>query len=121
MLAAMDAFLLGSPSEGFCLTILEAMYAGVPVVASPVGVLAHEMAESPPVYWPMPVDASPEVAARVIRDAVEHDPSESRVRTALGREVVARDFTAERMAQEWDEYLRGIVAVESGRVTGVRR
>ena len=112
MLAAMDAFLLGSPSEGFCLTILEAMYAGVPVVASPVGALAHELATSLPVYWPIPVDAAPEVAARVIRDAVEHAPAETRVRTALAREIVAREFTGEQMAEKWAEYLRGVVAAQ---------
>ena len=99
MFAAMDVFLLGSPAEGFCLAILEAMYAGVPVVASPVGVLAHEMAESPPVHWPIPVGAAPEVAARVVRYAVEHAPAETRVRTALAREIVAREFTAEQLIE----------------------
>ena len=114
MLAAMDVFLLGSPSEGFCLTILEAMYTGVPVVASPVGALAHELATSPPVHWPIPVDAVPEVAARVVRDAVEHAPAETRVRTALAREIVAREFTAEQMAEKWAEYVRRVAVGESG-------
>jgi glycosyltransferase involved in cell wall biosynthesis len=121
MLAAMDVFLLGSPSEGFCLTILEAMYAGLPVVASPVGALAHELATSPPVYWPMPVGADPELAARVVRDAAEHAPAETRVRTALAREIVAREFTAERMGAEWDKYLRRVLAAESERGPGARR
>jgi len=95
------------------------MYAGVPVVASPVGVLAHEMAESPPVYWQIPVGAAPEVAARVVRDAVEHAPAETRVRTALAREIVAREFTGEQMAEKWAEYLRGVVAAETGRAIGI--
>ena len=77
---ALDCFLIASPSKGFCLSLVEAWYCGVPTVSTPVGVVLNPK----PVHGPSPV----RVPLRADGPAIA-----AAVRQAIGdgnREVVQR-------------------------------
>jgi glycosyltransferase involved in cell wall biosynthesis len=83
LLSAADLFLLTSISEGIPLTIIEAMAAGLPIVATHVGGLA-EMIEDGKTGFLVPAGDSDAIARRIL--TIADDPE---LRTRLGR--VGRD------------------------------
>jgi glycosyltransferase involved in cell wall biosynthesis len=100
LLAATDAFLLTSVSEGIPVTVLEAMAAGVPVVATNVGGLPELVCDGTTGLLAPPGDASklaeailrladaPALASQLAARAkrrVEMEFSESRMIEAYGR------------------------------------
>lgn len=98
LLPLLDLFALSSTSEGTSISILEAMGAGIPVVATRVGgnpgIISHgETGLLVPARSPMEI-------ATAILSVVDHPA----VGSALGRraqEVVHTHFTAERMAADY--------------------
>ncbi|WP_437324622.1 glycosyltransferase [Sorangium sp. So ce381] len=115
LLAAADVLVSPSAHEGLSLAHLEALAAGLPVVATGAGGTAEIAAETPAMVH-LPLDAAPErfvgaivAAARAGAAGDARDPStggrevaaESRagVGPPSGREVVARHFSLARMAE----------------------
>ena len=95
LVRAFDVLVLPSRYEGFGLAALEAMYAGVPVVASDVGGLPEVVADCGSLVPP----ERPDLLASAIIDLVR-DPA---VRADYGARAAVRartTFTAERMAAE---------------------
>ena len=107
VLAAMDVFFLSSPSEGCCLAVLEAMFAGVPAVATEVGALPEIRRAHGELWWPVSVCGLDEENAAAIRQAAE-SPEEASRRCDLAQRLVRERYTAERMAGRWRRYLRAI-------------
>jgi len=97
-LGAYDALVLPSRTEGWPLTVGEAMLAGLPVVATPVGSVAEAVRDGETGLLVAKDDADALAAAlRRLRD----DPG-LRVRLgARGRVVSAATMTAPRMAGQW--------------------
>lgn len=94
ILAEAQLFVLTSRWEGFPRSILEAMRAGLPVIASRVGGV-HEAVEDGVTGWVVPV-AGVDVVARRLRECL----SDARLRVAMGRSARARfesTFTFEAM------------------------
>ncbi|MFN2556626.1 MAG: glycosyltransferase [Nitriliruptorales bacterium] len=89
-----DIFVLPSRSEGFPLAILEAMLAGLPVVASGVGGVPESVQDGETGFL-VPKD-DPERLAAALQGLVD-DP-QLRVRMGRRGRLVARQFTDERMA-----------------------
>ncbi|HTN92119.1 MAG TPA: glycosyltransferase, partial [Sorangium sp.] len=93
LLAAADVLVSPSAHEGLSLAHLEALAAGLPVVATGAGGTAELAAETPALVH-LPLDAAPERFAGAIVAAARALPA-----SLGGREVVARHFSAARMAE----------------------
>lgn len=101
--AAMDVFAFSTtPDEGLGIALIEAMAAGVPVVASDVPACREVLDEGTLGVLVAPGD--PADLADGIRAILDH-PKEARRRADLARGKVAAEFTAERMAERYLEVL----------------
>ena len=97
LLAAADMLVLPSDREGLPMAVLEAMAAGVPVVASAVGGIPQLGADAVELVAPRCADA---LAAGVRR--VLDDPDRRGVLVVAGRALAERRFSSERMQSEYD-------------------
>ncbi|AGP40067.1 glycosyltransferase [Sorangium cellulosum] len=97
LLAAADVLVSPSAHEGLSLAHLEALAAGLPVVATGAGGTAEIAAETPALVH-LPLDAAPERLAEAIA-AAARGAAATRAAAAGGREVVARHFSVARMAE----------------------
>jgi glycosyltransferase involved in cell wall biosynthesis len=105
-LADWDLFVLPSRQDAFPLVVLEAMAAGLAVVATRVGGIPEQVTPGTGVLVaPEDVDA----LARTIVDLVRH-PDERRRLGAMARDRVARDLSLERQAALMDEAYRLAIA-----------
>jgi glycosyltransferase involved in cell wall biosynthesis len=93
-LSEADIFLLPSRSEGFSNAIIEAMAAGLPVVATDVGGNA-EAVEHGVTGLIIPAENSDALAAAI--ESLMSDPSRARAMGAAGRTMAADRFTTEAM------------------------
>jgi len=97
-LPAYDVLVHPSRTEGWPLTVVEAMLAGLPVVATPVGSVAEAVDDGETgLIVPADDPVSLAVALRALRD----NPGRRERLGARGREVAASGMTASRMAQRW--------------------
>lgn len=100
-----DAFLLPSVTESFGVAALEAMSAGVPVVAYRVGGIPEVVGEAGSLVEPFDVGA--------FADAVLAIAGDSARRSALGAAARARAvalFDRGRVLDRWEAYLRRVAA-----------
>jgi len=109
-LPALDVFVLPSRWEGMPLVILEAMHAGVPVVATDVGSVAEAVADGETGFVVAPGDGDA-LADRLGR--LVADPDLRRTLGDRGRAVAAERFSATAMAGRYDRLYRAVVAEES--------
>lgn len=93
-----EVFVFPTHREGFPNVLLEAMEAGLPVVASSVGAIPDIVRDGRDGFVVPPRDVAALVAA--LRRYVE-DPSLAACHGAAGRERVLERFTVERVAAEW--------------------
>ncbi len=96
-LSSYDALVLPSRSEGWPLIVVEAMLAGLPVVATPVGSVPEAVREDTGLLVPKDDIGALADALRRLRD----DRDLARRLGRRGREVAATGMTADRMAQRW--------------------
>ncbi|MCW2608127.1 MAG: glycosyltransferase [Frankiales bacterium] len=97
-LARADVLVLPSRTEGWPLTVVEAMLSGLPVVATPVGSVAEAVQDGVTgLLVPKDDPATLAAALRRLRD----DPALRRDLGGRGREVAASTMTADRMAAQW--------------------
>jgi glycosyltransferase involved in cell wall biosynthesis len=101
-----DIFALPSLWEGMPLSILEAMHAGLPVVASAVGSVAEAVGDGDTGYVVPPGDrqALKAVLARLLADPELRSRMGSRARA-----IASERFTAEVMARCYEEIYRELV------------
>ncbi|HEX4805839.1 MAG TPA: glycosyltransferase [Conexibacter sp.] len=98
-LPTFDAFALPSLWEGMPLVILEAMHAGLPVVASDVGSVAEAVADGETGFVVAPGD---EAALRERLGRLLRDPALRARMGARARAVAAERFTAAAMARRYE-------------------
>ena len=110
-LAAADLVLLTSKSEGFPLSILEAMRAGLAVVASDVGGIAELVTDA--TGWLVPV-GDVNAAQAALRNALT-TPSQMASRGASARRVWAAQFEQSATAGAWLELVNEVVASRRSR------
>jgi glycosyltransferase involved in cell wall biosynthesis len=104
-LAHADVFLLPSETESFGVAALEAMSAGVPVVAYRVGGLPDVIADTGALVAPFDVDAFAGAVA-----AIASDPDRRRALGAAARARAVAQFDRARALDRWDTYFRRVLA-----------
>lgn len=110
ILAASDIFVLSTASwEGLPLTVLEAMAAGLPVVASEVGGIPEAVRHGETGLI-VPQRASDELAAAL--DQLLDDPERAARMGAEGQRVVCECFSHQRMVAETAEVYEGLLAAK---------
>lgn len=116
-LAEADLFILPSLSEGIAITLLEAMAAGLPVVATDVGG-NREVVISGETGALVPVGDPEAVAAAIIY--VLTNPEMARRWGAAGRERVATDFNIERTVMAYQDAYIELLGNRRARRRGTR-
>ena len=111
VLKAMDVFVTPSPQEALGLPTIEAMAAGIPVIATSAGGI-FSLIENGKTGLLVP-KRSPDAVATQIEHLIDH-PETARQLAEAGRAHVARDFNidsvADRMAAIYDEILGEVAA-----------
>lgn len=103
--AAFDLFLLSSRTEGTPIVVLEAMAAGVPIVATVVGGVPALLGED--CGWLVPAD-DPEALAAAVRSVLAN-PAETLRRVNRARERVSGPLGAGPWLDRHDAIYRGLV------------
>jgi glycosyltransferase involved in cell wall biosynthesis len=96
-LSAADIFVLPSRSEGFSNAIVEAMAAGLPVVATDVGGNAEAVKEGASGFLVPP--ENPEALATAISQLLS-DPSQARKMGMAGRTIASENFSTDAMMKQ---------------------
>ena len=106
LLAAVDCFALPSRYEAFPLVVLEAMHAGLPVVAADVGSVREAVVPDETGFL-VPAD---DVGS--LRDALRQalEPATAARLGKRSREVAKASFSADRMARDYERLYRRLVA-----------
>jgi glycosyltransferase involved in cell wall biosynthesis len=112
LLPGFDLFVLPSHTEGLPLTVLEAMHAGVPVVATRVGGVPSVLAEGRGGLVVPPAD--PRALAAACRAVLER-PEEAAARAAFAAEEARMKYTSTAMAARYVAMYEGLM---SGRPQG---
>lgn len=106
ILRGLDCFVLPSLAEGISNTLLEAMAAGVPVIATRVGANADLMEDG--LSGRLVPRADPDALAREIL-AYLADPALSRRHGRAGRQIVERRFSLDRMVGDYETLYRRLL------------
>ena len=106
-LRGFDVFVLPSRFEGFPLTVIEAMLAELPVVASDVGSVREAVLDGDTGLLVAPED--PEALARAV-GALLADPARRRAMGQQGRRRALERFTVEAMARRFESLYDEILA-----------
>ena len=105
LMAACDMFVLPSSWEGLPVAMLEAMEAGVPVLASAVGDVSSVLGDD--AGWTLPGNTPEAIAAGIIEVYQAPDIAD---RVAEAQARVAQDFNADRWAEEMLNHLRAAMS-----------
>jgi glycosyltransferase involved in cell wall biosynthesis len=104
-LTAMDVFVLPSRYEGLPLAIVEAMLAGLPVVASDVGSVREAVVDGETGFLVPPGDPSALVRS-ILR--LRDDPALRRGLGEAGRARALREFSVDAMARAYEQLYRSL-------------
>jgi len=106
ILAASNIFVLSSRWEGLPYTIIEAMMAGLPVVATEVGGVPELVEDGVTGFLIPPRD--PEALAEALQKLIA-DPELRRRMGQAGREKALKEFTLDRMLRETERVYREVL------------
>ena len=118
LVGAADVFALSSVREGLPITLLEAMRAGCPAVATHVGGAAEAIEDGGTGRIVLP--GEPVALGQALLELLS-DPVRARALGAAGRERWARCFTAERMVSETEALYRAELRARGARLPAGRR
>jgi glycosyltransferase involved in cell wall biosynthesis len=104
LLPAFDLFVLSSRTEGTPITVLEAMAAHTPIVATAVGGVP-DMLSNDEAWLVQP--EQPEALAAAINDAIRN-PADAHARATRARERLERDFNVETWLTQYESIYQSI-------------
>jgi len=107
LLAALDVFVLSSRTEGMSVTLLEAMAAARPIVATDVGGNAEVVRDGDTGLIVPPGDAT--ALAKALA-SILRDPGAARRMGERGRERVVADFSVKVMAKRYEDVYDRVLA-----------
>ncbi len=107
LLAASDTFVLSSQTEGLPVSVLEAMVAGLPVIATAVGGVP-EVVENGTTGILVTPDCVDELASAIAQLVM--NPERGRTMGEAGRQRVASHFSLTTMAQEYMSFYQRILS-----------
>lgn len=107
LISAADVFVLSSRQEGFPITILEAMAAGKPVVATDVGGCAEAVVHGETGLIVPPED--PHALAEALKWVLTH-PQDARRMGEAGRRRVEANFTVDAMVEQHSAVYEKVIA-----------
>ncbi|HEX6693811.1 MAG TPA: glycosyltransferase family 4 protein [Longimicrobiales bacterium] len=117
LMKAFDMFVISSRTEGTPMVLLEAMAAGVPVVATSVGGIPDVMTNEE--GWIVPAEDAGALADAM--NAVLSDPAESSRRAMRAAARVREEFGAAQWVERYDDAYRVAIArVETRKRAGAR-
>lgn len=111
LFAGFDVFVLSSRTEGVPIVLLEAMAAGVPVVATRVGGVPDVVSGEEALLVP---SEDPRALAAAI-DVVRRDPASARARAAAARRRLERDFSLAPWLRRYEALYRELAGQSGGR------
>lgn len=106
IMGSFDLFVLPSRLEGFPVTVVEAMLAEVPVVATDVGSVREQLTDGETGWVVAPED--PQALATAIGQALG-DPAEARRRARAGHELALARFTLAATIDAWNRLYRELL------------
>jgi glycosyltransferase involved in cell wall biosynthesis len=106
LMPAFDALVLSSRTEGTPIALLEAMHAGVPIVATQVGGVPDVVTSEHALLVPSEEPGAIAAALSQLR----HDPQAATRRSELARVRVLHDFSAEAWIEAVEDVYRAICA-----------
>lgn len=118
LLPHLDLLALPSYTEGLPVIVLEALAAGVPVVATAVGGTPEVVEHGVSGYLVPPGD--PPALARAILDALRREP-ERQAMGARGRQAIQERFTVEAQGRQYQRLFEALVGPGSRRPNDDRR
>jgi len=118
LIAAADVFVLPSLSEGLPLALLEAMFAGRPIVASDVGDVGVALMSGRAGVLVPP--ANPLALADAV-DGLLRDPDRARALGAQAASHAAMEYGLPRMVSQYVDVYRELLATVHPRTLGGRR
>jgi glycosyltransferase involved in cell wall biosynthesis len=110
ILRGSDIFALPSLDEGFPIALLEAMAAGVPAIATPVGMTRHLFEHMRDIYFIKPGD--PESVAMGIRVLSENQDLREKIANAA-KDIVSRCCSSRMMRQEYEVVYRKVLGFQT--------
>jgi glycosyltransferase involved in cell wall biosynthesis len=117
LLAALDAFVLASHTEGIPMTVLEAMAACLPVVCTDVGGLPQVILDGETGIL-VPPHAPSELARAMLQ--MIHSPDKARQMGLAGRRRVEEHFDLRKVVARYEELYTSLVSKKRGRRMGAR-
>jgi len=106
-LRELDLFVLASDREGRPTSIMEAMSAGLPVIATNVGAVRDLVIDGETGF--LAESAGPIQLARAMAALIEHDELRRKMATAA-RDRAVREFSLERMGREYAAFYNSLVS-----------
>ena len=101
--SAIDVLVMASPAEGGPLVVAEAWASGVPVVATPVGIIPEFERRFGALTWPLPVNPSPLQLAAACHAVWSGDTTQ---RCTRARDAVWQSLSLNRFGWQWEQFLQ---------------
>ena len=97
-LHALDCLIMASPAEGFSLVLIESLMAGLPLVATPVGVVPDLEQDHGLKLITVPIHPSADQLAEGVRRAIA---PENRDLTGTARQIAGSHYSVKTMSRRW--------------------
>lgn len=107
-LASLDVWINASPSEGFCLSLIEAWLAGTPVISTPTGAVDELEKQFGKLVHRVEIGCSSQDLSRAVYSVRLHR-MKTKATAQRAREMAWNHFTAAAMAYRWERLLSDVM------------